>query len=212
MASNWFSKLKVKRFWLGSTPTEITATATELNVMDGVTASTAELNVMSDVDASAAEINAECDVSASVVSLAGDATTLSLTAALHGGRTVMVAPDINVSQAITLPEASGSFNKYRILFGGEVDGTNTELMTIAMPSSNGIIQGHAIFGETDAGAAVAMFASSATTDSIVMDGLVNGGLVGDYVDLVDVAANVFLVEVVGQQAGTAATPFSAAVS
>jgi microcystin-dependent protein len=36
---------------------EITATATELNVLDGITASTAELNIMDGVTASASEIN-----------------------------------------------------------------------------------------------------------------------------------------------------------
>lgn len=37
---------------------ELTATAAELNIMDGVTASTAELNIMDGVTATAAELNA----------------------------------------------------------------------------------------------------------------------------------------------------------
>lgn len=39
-----YNSLKAKRFWLGTT--EVTATADELNALDGVTASVAELNLV----------------------------------------------------------------------------------------------------------------------------------------------------------------------
>lgn len=47
--------LRVNRFFLAGT--EITATAAELNALDGITASVAELNILDGVTATAAELN-----------------------------------------------------------------------------------------------------------------------------------------------------------
>ena len=68
-----FNKVNVKKLYLptahgtrkghGNKPTLVTATADELNIMDGVTATAAELNIMDGVTATALEINNGCDQS-----------------------------------------------------------------------------------------------------------------------------------------------------
>ena len=61
---------------------EVTATAAELNIMDGVTATAAELNIMDGVTATAAELNAVADASARVRAVSvTNGSTVTLTAA-----------------------------------------------------------------------------------------------------------------------------------
>jgi hypothetical protein len=69
--------------------TSITATATELNIMDGVTASTAELNIMDGVTATATELNIMDGVTASTAEInvldgyTGSVTELNYLDTLH---------------------------------------------------------------------------------------------------------------------------------
>ena len=64
----------------------------------------------------------------------------------------------------------------------------------------------------DGGATAAMFEASGTDDTITMDGSTTGGIKGDVVELVDVAADLWLVRVIGSATGSEATPFSATVT
>lgn len=63
--SNTISKLGIGRLWLNDT--EVTATAAELNALDGITSTVAELNILDGVTATAAEINKAADASANVL-------------------------------------------------------------------------------------------------------------------------------------------------
>ena len=58
---DWWGKEDVSNFL-----NDLTATAAEVNKLDGATLATAELNILDGVTATAAEINAACDQSAGV--------------------------------------------------------------------------------------------------------------------------------------------------
>lgn len=81
--------------------TQITATADELNKMDGVTASTAEINAAADKSL------------ASVVS--ATAATLSATQAAHAGKVVVLNRAAGIT--VTLPEATGTGDVYTFVVG-----------------------------------------------------------------------------------------------
>ena len=95
---------RVQRLFLGTgngeKGTEVTATAAELNIMDGVTAT-------------ASEINGVADASARVVSTT--ATALSLTVASHADRVVLVNTNSTGACTLSLPAASGSGAKFTVI-------------------------------------------------------------------------------------------------
>jgi hypothetical protein len=177
----WISSAKIKRLWFGTTPTEITATA--------------------------AEINTVADVSGSIVTVSGDTT---LTAAAHANKTILLDSNADTSPTLTLPEASGSLNRYKVLINTTL--TNSQTYTIQMPSADGSMNGWAMVGENDAGNAVNLYAANAgNSDTIILNGTTNGGTAGDTIEFIDVAANVFLVNAIVSAAGQSADVFSVAV-
>jgi hypothetical protein len=86
----------------------VTATTTELNIMDGVTASTTELNKMDGVTASTTEINTLDGVTSSIQTQlnakADEATTISAGAGLTGGGSL--AANRTISHADTSSQGS----------------------------------------------------------------------------------------------------------
>jgi hypothetical protein len=74
------------------------------------------------------------------------------------------------------------------------------------------MDGHAWLTQDSADTVVA-FETAATSDTITLNGTTKGGAgIGDYVELIDIAANQWAVRVFSKATGTEATPFSAAVS
>ena len=59
---------------------------------------------------------------------------------------------------------------------------------------------------------VVVFETAADSDTITLNGTTTGGLVGADVELIDIAADTWFVNVRTAATGTEATPFSAAVS
>ena len=55
------------------------------------------------------------------------------------------------------------------------------------------------------------FLTSATSDTVTLNNTTTGGIVGTTVEIEDIAAGVFLVQVQAASSGTVATPFSAGV-
>lgn len=155
--------------------------------------------------ASAAEINAVADVSGRIVNTTAN---LTLTAASHGDRIVTV--DKADGAAIVLPAASGSGNVYKIIIGTAVTSNTT---TIKVANTSDSFYGMAL-GVDTAGEGATGFTWNADSgdDTITMDGSTTGGKAGDYWEIVDFAANKFLVRGFISQSGTDATPFSATVS
>ena len=76
--------------------TAISATAAELNIMDGVTATTAELNIMDGVTSTAAELNLVDGITAGTVS-ASKAVIVDSNKDLTGFRNLTISGDLTVS-------------------------------------------------------------------------------------------------------------------
>ena len=108
---------------------------------------------------------------------------------------------------VTLPPATGSGFRYTFIVGTTVT-SNTNVIQVA--NSDDIMQG-VVIGAADTDDSVNGWEAASDSDTITMDGSTTGGSVGDRVELVDVAENVWAVNGIIQQTGTEATPFSAAV-
>jgi hypothetical protein len=158
---------------------------------------------IADLTATAAEINRAADVSARRVN--ATAATLTVTQALHEGRTITLNRADGI--AVTLPAATGSGSKYRFVVGTAIT-TPTTIKVVG----NDIMAGVAIQG-SDAGAGTSnLWATAADSDTITLTGTTTGGFVGDVVELEDIAADTWAVKITGNGSGTEATPFSATVS
>ena len=109
---------------------------------------------------------------------------------------------------VTLPPATGSGFRYTFIVGTTVT-SNANVIQVA--NSDDIMQGVVIGSAADTSDSVNGWEAASDSDTITMDGSTTGGIVGDRVELVDVAENVWAVNGTIQQTGTEATPFSAAV-
>ena len=137
--------------------------------------------------------------------VAATAATLTVTAAAHAGRTVIL--DRAAGQAVTLPAATGSGNAYRFFVATTITSNTTTIKVVG----DDVMAGVAIVAnDTDASASI--FETASTSDTITFDGSTTGGIRGATVELQDVAADLWSVRVVGAATGSEATPFSATVS
>lgn len=170
----------------------------DLTVLDG----------LGSVTATAAEINRAADVSGRIVTLTGNTT---LTEATHEGKVLLLGEvGGNAALAATLPDATGSGGVYRFI----VSVVNTSGYTIAVADATDIMQGNIIANSTgDTPDLAQPWPTGANSDTITLNGTTTGGVsIGDWVELVDIAANTWAVRGVTTASGTEATPFSAAVS
>lgn len=133
------------------------------------------------------------------------ATTLTVTRALHGGRTVTVSSAAPI--AVTLPQATGTGAVYK--FQIQVVATATS-HTIKVANATDVMQGVS-WCLTTSSANVVGYGTSATSDTITLNGTTLGGVVGDIVELTDVKTGFFSVKIFASPTGTTATPFSATV-
>ncbi len=170
--------------------TAVTSTAAELNILDGATVT-------------AAEINRACDTSARIVNAA--AATLAVSEAAHDGKIITL--NKADGQAVTLPAATGSGTKLQFIIGTTITSVGTTIKV----TGDDIMTGAAIIcNDTDD--SVSGFETAAASDTITFDGSTTGGIKGDSVELIDIAANTWYVRIVGSATGSEATPFSATVS
>lgn len=140
------------------------------------------------------------------VPLALTAATVTLTAADHSGKTLLL--DRAAGIVATLPAATGSGNKYRFVVK-TVPTSNAHIVKVANVTD--IIQGTAVV-VSDNSAAVLGYAAGAADDTISLNGTTTGGLkIGDIIELEDTAAGMFVAYVRTNASGTEATPFSATV-
>ncbi len=136
------------------------------------------------------------------VTTAITASTLTVDSS-YNGKTILISRAAGT--AVTLPAATGSQAKYMVRLAASVTSNST---TVKVANATDIMQGDAVVTASTPGA----FYTTATSDTITMNGSTTGGLVGSYVELTDVAAGVWLVHAVLIGSGTVATPFSATVS
>lgn len=141
------------------------------------------------------------------------AATLTLTAAEHSNRTVMLNRAAGI--AVTLPAATGSGAKFTLKVGT----TFTANATIKVPNATDYMRGK-VYTLSDGAAAVLGYATSNSgtvgteSDTITLYTAASnttGGIVGDTIVLEDTGAAVWSVLGHTQSGGTEATPFSATV-
>lgn len=135
--------------------------------------------------------------------VATTATTLSVTAASHAGKTIVINSASPI--AVSLPAATGTGNEYRFKIGVAATGTSS---TIAANGTD-VIEGLAFVHTTDTLVQASCFATSATSDYVRANGTTNGGLPGDMWVFVDAESGVWQVNGFIQATGSLATPFQA---
>lgn len=167
---------------------------------DGTTVAVtgADLGVL----ASAAEINRAADVSTRIVN--HTAATLALTEADHDSKIITV--NRAAGSTLTLPAATGSGAKFDVVVGTTITSNNLVIQV----TGNDVMQGNAVMAQ-DSGDTAVIFETAADSDTITMNGTTKGGIKGDRVQLVDIAADLWQVNLVGSGTGSEGTPFSAAV-
>lgn len=134
------------------------------------------------------------------------AATLTVTQALHGGKTITVSRA--AGSTLTLPAATGTGTVYKFF---TVTTITSNALIIEVASSSDIFAGVA-WVANDAGATVSGFETAADSDTITMDGTVKAGLKGDFIKIIDMATGLFSVQAFLAATGSEVTPFSAAVS
>lgn len=151
------------------------------------------------IAATAAEINRAADVSARIVDLT--AATLTITEALHDGKTITV--NRASGSTLTLPAATGSGTRLRIVVGTTI----TSVALVISPTGNDTMFG-TVFGAQDGGNSAEAWEAGAGNNTITLDGSTKGGIKGDVIELEDIATDVWRVLGNVQQTGTQASPFS----
>ncbi len=155
------------------------------------------------VTATAAEINRAADASSRIVNVT--ASTLAVTEAAHDSKVVTLNRAAGV--AVTLPAATGSGTRLQFIVGTTVTSVGTTIKV----TGNDIMTGLALLAQDVADTAVG-FETAADSDTITLNGTTTGGIKGDSIELIDIAADLWWVRMVGAATGTEATPFSATVT
>ncbi len=133
-------------------------------------------------------------------------TTATYTAtAADAGRTVVL--DRAAGITVTLPAATGTGAVYRFFVKTTVTSNNT---IIRVANSTDVMQGFAVVLQ-DAGDTMVGFETAADSDTVTFNGNTTGGVRGTLVDLIDVEAGLWSVNLRGAATGVEATPFSATV-
>jgi len=136
------------------------------------------------------------------VTAAITASTLTVDSS-YNGKTILISRAAGT--AVTLPAATGSQARYVVRLAASVTSNST---TIKVANATDIMQGLAVVTASTPGA----FYTTATSDTVTLNGSTTGGLVGSFVELTDVASGIWAVHAVLVGSGTVATPFSATVS
>lgn len=134
-------------------------------------------------------------------------STLTLTAALHRGRTINL--DTLAGTTITLPAATGSGDVYKFLVT-VIATSNNHIIKVA--NVNDSMSGFIFTQSDDAGLPVKGYFAALNDDTITLNRTTTGSVkVGEYITIQDYATNLFSVQGFTSSTGTEATPFSATV-
>lgn len=130
------------------------------------------------------------------------ASSLTLTAALHAGKTVV---QNNVAGcSIALPAAAGTGNVYRIVV--KVTITSVGVVVSATPLTDVFIGMAWVM--SDNSQAVLAYLPAATDNTVTLNGTTTGGYLGHMLEFRDIASGIWEVQSFGKATGTEATPFS----
>ncbi len=153
------------------------------------------------ITATADEINKVADVSGRVVTVTD--ATVSITSALHAGRIVLLS--VNSGVTATLPEATGSGDKYTFKVG--VVTTSNAHIVAALTTDTMTGFAHMLSNDSDA---VKGWLVDGTDDKLSLNGTTTGGLtIGDTIVCIDAQDTTWHVECFLTANGTEATPASA---
>jgi len=133
-------------------------------------------------------------------------STLTITPTDHDDKLITLNRAAGI--AITLPAATGSGARYEFFVGTTVTSNN---IVISVADGTDTFKGN-VFAAADGGDTVVGFETASDSDTITLNGTTKGGVIGDRIILVDVAANLWSVVGIFSATGSEATPFSAAVS
>ena len=203
---------------VGGTNTNLTAAEANFTLCEATTLRTNALqNDTSDGDLAISTQGTGAVTVASQLTLTGSflpaihtfVATDAVTITEHAGRTLLLGEvGGNALVTLTLPDATGSGATYKFI----VTVANTSNYVIKVPDSDNTIDGIMMYLDED-GTAVSAFPTVAASDTITLNGGTTGGLIGDYLEIVDIAADQYHVRGVMRVAAGAnpATPFSATV-
>jgi hypothetical protein len=188
----------------------------DLTALTGANSATGDLFVVVDVSAGTSGTSkmtrAEAEIalrnaatSARMISVGG--TALTLTQATHDARTIKLDHTAAAS-TVTLPDATGS----GMIFEFIVTAVNTNNHLIKVPDASNVMKGVVMMLDNDSNAATA-YAASGTDDTITLNGTTTGGQIGDWLRLVDIAADTWHVSgaLLVPAGSNVADPFSATV-
>lgn len=132
-------------------------------------------------------------------------STVTLTKAKHDGKVIVLNRAAGI--AVTLPAATGSGCMFKIVVGTTVTSNTTTIKVVG----NDIMQGSCIQG-ADGGNTVVSYDTASDSDTITLNGSTTGGLIGEWIELIDMKADTWMVHMIQNATGSEATPFSATVS
>jgi len=198
-----------------------TTTQAEDNILDGVTATSAELNYndIATLGTGAASKAVVLSATANYTlptshtfrkGLVALTATTVITALLHSNRVNYITG--TAAATYTLPEATGTGDSYYYVIG-EVNTNGTVIVVADTTNANFI--GNILTQDADLVGTIATLThvSPSNSDTITLNGTTKGGAKGDWIEIIDVATDVwFVTGITSVPAGSnTATPFSAAV-
>lgn len=133
------------------------------------------------------------------------AKTASFTLSRSAHQDAWVKCDAAAGMTVTLPAASGTGDKYKLIVGTTVTSNN---FIVQVANATDVLYG-AVHLTTDI--AGTSMPTGATDDTITMNGSTKGGVKGSWVVLEDIATGIWALSGALICTGTEATPFSAAV-
>ena len=179
--------------------------AADLTYRNDGTLASCDFNALTGTDlsalaATAAEINRVADVSARVVNATADLTVVEAT---HEGKVVTLNKADGLT--VTLPAATGGGARYTFIVGTTIT-SNQYRWSV---TGNDTLFGSALFDDGD-GEPANGWTAGGGNNQINLGGTSNatGGVKGDVVELIDIAADTWFVQIRGTQGGTEATPFA----
>jgi hypothetical protein len=134
-------------------------------------------------------------------------SALTLTHEAHAGRIINL--DTATGSVVTLPAATGSGAKYRFRVSALAT-SNSHIIKVASASDS--FDGFAFMRDDTSDNAASFFAVAGTSDTVTLNRTTTGSVViGEWIEIEDVASGRFHVRAFLANSGTPATPFSATV-
>lgn len=132
----------------------------------------------------------------------------AITPSEHGGRTVTL--NALAGETLTLPAATGTGNVYRFVVTVTVT-SNDYIIQVANATDEFV--GTLLQTDVDTSDTLASYPALDADgfDTITMNGSTTGGIMGDIIEVIDVATGKFQISGHINSTGVVATPFSAAV-